>query len=63
MKIDIDDALVARNNELLTKLIEDSKSEGETLDELGRWAELKEVQQKIIDVVTGAYVNRGNDNG
>jgi len=63
MKIDIDDSLLSRHNELLMNLIKSRRNIAQkgNQQESGGLRELESVEQKIINAVTGAYFNRGND--
>jgi len=58
MLIDIDDALLARHQELLMKLIDDN-----TLDKFDQAVhfETENVVQKIINITTTAYFKRGDN--
>jgi len=63
VKIEIDDSLLSRHNELLMSLIQ----AGRDKDQIGnqvehqRWREVESIERQIMKTITGAYVNRGND--
>jgi len=62
VKIEIDDALLARNQELLTKIIE-YRENGQIGSQVENeaWMEIHSVTQKIIDITTTAYYKRGEE--
>ncbi len=60
MKIDIDDALLARRQELLIKISLARKEEDQIGNQVehGRWKEVEDIERKIINITMLAYYKR-----
>lgn len=64
MLIDIDDALLARHQELMMKMIQDNKGGNlgkEILEQRATELEREQIVRKIMGITTTAYFKRGDN--
>jgi len=61
MLIDIDDALLARRQELLLKISVARQEENQIGNQVEheRWKEVEDISRKIVDITMLAYYKRG----